>query len=354
MDISAHCWAGARRGEAEGPWLFVTGKALPNLANALLDGIRGAFLQDIPEPVSITRLISSGVAGVISGAGAMGHLYCETRLRAQGSYAGAWNERLNGLGRKAALDSLSARDPEEVFHSLKRLRDQIFATSRFHLAISGIEPITANVFATELGRMTCQVTESPLVFQDTCEGIPVNAANFTTGQALQLTDPGAAHVAAHMLETGWLWDSVRVAGGAYSVRCRYETGDSILTILSIRDPEPLRTLDCFRASPVWLARNAHGDLLERCVVAKMGHLIRAVRPDDRMMIALQRHLSGETDELRQQELEGVGQVNARSMKHLVQELDADFQVAKTVVLGPEDGLACALAERPGFIILQSE
>ena len=354
VEISTRFWSGVGRGKVDGAWLFISGKSLPSRADILLDYIREALLRKIPGVDAINRRIETDISTLKSQIASFGHLYCETRLHALSSTAGALQERLNGLARQPTLNRLSARDPEQLATALTQLQKRLLEESRVDLAVSGVKPSLADQFVAELCRKDKICTQPSPLDLSSNEGIPTGAPNFTTGQALPLEAAGSAHVAAHMLETGWLWDSVRVAGGAYSTRCRYDTGDGILTLLSIRDPFPLATLDRFREAPLWLRHNAHGDLLKRCIAGKTGQLVRPVRRDDRLTVALQRHLCGETDEMRQSELENVQSVTADSISQFSQAFEAELPKARTVVLGPREGLDAALSERPRAFVMQPD
>jgi hypothetical protein len=90
---------------------------------------------------------------------------------------------------------------------------------------------------------------------------------------------------------------------------------------------------------MWLQDAAKGDLLSSCVVAKTGQLARPVRPDFMLTTALQRHLSGRTDALRQIELERVQCVDTLAMKDFVQHFETALLKAKTVILEPRSGIA---------------
>jgi len=157
-----------------------------------------------------------------------------------------------------------------------------------------------------------------------------------------------------MLETGWLWDSIRVAGGAYSTRCRYNANDGLLTLLSIRDPNSLTTLDRFGEAPIWLEHNASGDLLNRCMKATASNLARAERPDDLVAVALQHHLRGETDEMRAADLDNVCSVTASMVREATQRMAASLPHARTVILGPKHKLCLALKNRPDAFELQPD
>lgn len=345
VEISARCWAGAGHGRADGAWLFLSGRSLPSCAGLLLDRMRETLQQKIPGADTIGQRIKTELAALDAQIASLGHIFCETRLRALGTPAGTWGERLNGLARKSTLNRLVSQNPAQLSAALTQLQQRLLGDARADLAVSGVTPSLADQFIAELSRTENHGKPPQHLDLAINEGIPTSAPNFTTGQALRFGATGPAHVVAHMLETGWLWDSVRVAGGAYSVRCRYDAGDGLLTLLSIRDPHPLSTLDRFREAPIWLQHNARDDLLERCIAAKTGHLVRPVRPDDILTIALQRRLCGETDDLRQSALEDVRIVSAASINLFSQKFEADLAQARTVILGPQGGLHSALSER---------
>jgi Zn-dependent M16 (insulinase) family peptidase len=324
--------------------------------------MRETLQQKIPGADAVNQRLKTEIAALDAQIASLGHTFCETRLRALGSQVGTWGERLNGFGRKSVLNSLLPQDATQLSTALSQLQQRLLGTERAYLAVSGVTPSLAYQFIAELSR-TEDHGKRPQPFDlafDLAlglamkEGIPTNAPNFTTGQALRIGEAGPAHVAAHMLETGWLWDSVRVAGGAYSVRCRHDAGDGLLTMLSIRDPRPLSTLDRFREASLWLQHNARDDLLERCIAAKTGQLICPVRPDDVVTVALQRHLCGETDDLRQSALEDVRLVSAASINQFSQKFEAELPKARTVILGPRDGLHSALSKRFGIFEMQPE
>ena len=56
---------------------------------------------------------------------------------------------------------------------------------------------------------------------------------------------GAANVVVKYLRTTWLWDKVRVQGGAYGGFCTLDHRSGNLTFLSYRDPNLLETLDIY-------------------------------------------------------------------------------------------------------------
>lgn len=336
LEVQTRCWA-AGSGEAGQAFLSIAGKSLPSRAAHLPRHLFGVLEAPLPPVETVHRRLTSGRDRTEAQLAAMGHMFCETRLRATGSVAGSLNERLVGVHQLETLKRCLTLAPDALRDQLETLRRLLAENAAMTLAVSG-GPVDVKAFrANQPPHAPVPALPAPpgLAPRDT---IATGSANFTTGQAVMLNDPGPAHVAAHMLETGWLWDAVRVAGGAYSVRCRHDSDDGLLSMLSVRDPTPERTLDQFAKAPIWLRAAAQGDLLARCVAAKAGHLRRPIRPDDVVSTALQRHLCGPTDAMRQEELERVLDVDAKAMTACVARFEAAVHEARTVVLGPQSGL----------------
>jgi Zn-dependent M16 (insulinase) family peptidase len=71
---------------------------------------------------------------------------------------------------------------------------------------------------------------------------------------LGLKPSGAAHVVIKYLRTTWLWDRVRVQGGAYGGFCALDHRSGNFTYLSYRDPNLVETLDIYDQTAGFLKR----------------------------------------------------------------------------------------------------
>ena len=56
---------------------------------------------------------------------------------------------------------------------------------------------------------------------------------------------GSAYVINQLLGTSWLWDRVRVSGGAYGGFSSFDSHSGLFTFLSYRDPNLLKTADVY-------------------------------------------------------------------------------------------------------------
>jgi Zn-dependent M16 (insulinase) family peptidase len=107
-------------------------------------------------------------------------------------------------------------------------------------------------------------------------------------------------VLAHFLTTGFLWERIRVGGGAYGARATPSGLEALFSFSTYRDPNTSASLAAFReallnASRLILDR----DEFEKVVLGAAGKEDRPMAPGEKSFVALKRSLLGITDEQRQ-------------------------------------------------------
>lgn len=111
---------------------------------------------------------------------------------------------------------------------------------------------------------------------------------------------GAASVVLRHLRMGYLWDRVRVQGGAYGVYANYSRSSGSFVFLSYRDPNVLSTLDIYRQAADYLGNlSLSPQDITRSIVGAIGDMDAYLLPGAKGSAALWRYLSGDTDEIRQ-------------------------------------------------------
>merc|ERR1712013_655370 len=88
---------------------------------------------------------------------------------------------------------------------------------------------------------------------------------------------GSAEVVSRFLRTGYLWDNVRVIGGAYGGFCTFNSKSGFFSFLSYRDPNLEQTLDVYDKAADALLEAADmmekdPDALTTAIVGAMGDL----------------------------------------------------------------------------------
>lgn len=116
--------------------------------------------------------------------------------------------------------------------------------------------------------------------------------------------PGSAAVVARFLKTGYLWDHVRVMGGAYGGFCMFSPFSGMITFLSYRDPNLDKTLDVYDSAADALMEAADAlendpAALETAIIGMIGDMDGALSPDQKGYTAFQRWIINESAEYRQ-------------------------------------------------------
>ena len=125
------------------------------------------------------------------------------------------------------------------------------------------------------------------------------------GQAINLFDngykmDGSALVITKYLRTAWLWEKIRVQGGAYGAMCGFDPNCGVLAFASYRDPNLAATLEAYGQTADFL-KNLHldEDELTRALIGAIGGIDTYLLPDAKGYTDMLRYLTGQTDEKRQ-------------------------------------------------------
>ncbi|GKY95558.1 hypothetical protein MPSEU_000517400 [Mayamaea pseudoterrestris] len=116
--------------------------------------------------------------------------------------------------------------------------------------------------------------------------------------------PGSAAVVARFLRTGYLWDRVRVMGGAYGGFCQFSPFSGFFAFLSYRDPNLDKTIDVYDGAAEALeiaadAMESNPEMLETAIIGTIGDMDGALSPDQKGSTAFQRWMINESAEYRQ-------------------------------------------------------
>jgi len=153
---------------------------------------------------------------------------------------------------------------------------------------------------------------------------------------------GSSLVVQNVLSTAYLWNTVRVQGGAYGAFCRFDPRSGMLTLLSYRDPNVVETLKNYDAAAAYL-RTA--DITEhditKAVIGTFGDLDSYQLPDAKGFTSMVRHIVGDTDEYRQRMRDQIRATSRTHLRHFADVLDAVAAEGKIVVVGSEAAIRTA-------------
>lgn len=359
-------WTSTKMGAAGATaWLTLRGKALPDQTGELL-----AILRDILERARLDnrerfeQLVLEEKAALESRIVPAGSSYVDRRLRANFHEADWADEQMGGVTylfflRKLADDVTTNWDG--VHSALERIRATLVNRSVMVCNVTAegadwerLKPQLAD-FLSALPLMTASTAPWQVADGPHAEGLVMPTKVNYVGKGTDLYREGVKRsgvqlVARAYLRTSWLWDKVRVQGGAYGGQCMFNRYSGDFTFVSYRDPNLLATLDIYDRTADFLRNAELGEAeLTRNIIGTIGEVDTYRLPDAKGFASMQRHLIGDSDAARQQMREEILSTTAADIRNFG---DAMAQVAskgRIVVLGSEQAIDAANAERPGLL-----
>ena len=170
------------------------------------------------------------------------------------------------------------------------------------------------------------------------------------GLGLSLKDTGYRYsgsqaVILRHLRMGYLWDRVRVQGGAYGCFARYGRSTGAFTFASYRDPNVENTLRVYRETADYLGNLSLSEAdITRAVVGAIGDVDTYMLPGAKGSAAFSRWMAGESDEERQRIREEILATRLSDFHDFAPYLARALEKAVPCVLGGSDAEAVADAE----------
>jgi Zn-dependent M16 (insulinase) family peptidase len=170
--------------------------------------------------------------------------------------------------------------------------------------------------------------------------------------------PGSYSVVSRYLSTGYLWDNVRVLGGAYGGFARFSESSGRFVYMSYRDPNLAVTLDVYDKTAKHLeeAEISDQDLLQ-AVIGTVGDLDGPLSPDQKGYSSFMQFLSEESPEDRQRWRDEILKCSPKDFKEFAKKLNLVKEKGSVVVVGSESALATAnetLPKEKALKILKSK
>lgn len=174
-------------------------------------------------------------------------------------------------------------------------------------------------------------------------------------RASRIGTPGFAHEQAlgHLLSTGFLWDEVRVKGGAYGSSAWSDGSESTFSFSSYRDPAPNGSFSAYRRVLQSVAGDdCPSDILERSVVGAAGRDLRPMMPEEKGFIDFKRELFGVTDEMRRQKRADILGLKGDQLREAAERLLAGWEDRTEVLISHEDDIESMKREHPALSVRQ--
>ncbi len=153
------------------------------------------------------------------------------------------------------------------------------------------------------------------------------------GARVGTAEAGYEAVLSHLLRTGYLWERVRMQGGAYGAFATPYHTEGVFIFASYRDPNIVETLRAYREALTYAKEGAFGDdQIEKAIIGTVGKDEKPIDPGNKGLVHFKRKLAGITDELRQEQRQAILRVNREALSRAAVELLDHFDDGAAVVL----------------------
>lgn len=277
-----------------------------------------------------------------------GHSLAAGRALSYFSPGSKINEELKGLSQYRFLEELLENFDEridETIQILENLCQRIFVKERLLIDYTGTMEGFAEVkdISNAFYRKLFSAKESiGAVMKPQCQVL--NEAFKTSGQVQfvcragnfvkkGLPYTGALKVLRVMMGYDYLWNNVRVKGGAYGCMCSFmRNGDSFF--VSYRDPNLLKTVEVYENTGSYL-RNFVADerTLTQYIIGTVSEMDSPLSPAAYGAYCLSAYLSDVTDEMIQKDRDEVLNVTEEDIRKLAEYVDAILETECICVVG---------------------
>ncbi len=337
--------------------LFLRGKALKNQVGELvsiLDDMVNRTIFDSKD--RLYQLILKHKAMRYHKLVPEGHRTVLRRLRSHFSLAGRVKELVSGLSQYFFVKELAENFDnrwQEIREDLYFLKDKIFNSSNFILNITSDENFVKdaektasdiiNALRPEAEQLEDNRTKWHTDSNNQVEGftLPIQVHYVAMGNKVPFDNgvPGSFLVVLNLLRTSWLWEKVRVQGGAYGAHCFFDRASKDLVMTSYRDPHLLETVDIFKRSADFLnnLKLSEEDITKN-VIGTYGKLDPPMFPDAKSYVSVIRHLTGETKEMRRKLREEIISTDREDIFGMAEVMKKWSETNLIKVMGPESSI----------------
>ena len=251
-----------------------------------------------------------------------GHTFAATRLAAKFSFLGYLGEKMGGIEAVREATKL-VHDAEHNWpvmqQRLQRIRDAIVKKGNVVVNLTGDDKtlaVTDKIVDSFLSRLPAPTSNGYNILKNWNAGkgklLEKNNEGFAVPSQVNYVVkggpifapgervPGSYNVVSKYISTGYLWDNVRVLGGAYGGFARFSESSGRFVFMSYRDPNLIGTLNTYDAAAehVLEADITAEDILQG-IIGTIGDLDSPLTPDQKGYTSFIQYLTKETPEERQ-------------------------------------------------------
>ncbi|WOL19992.1 presequence protease 1, chloroplastic/mitochondrial isoform X2 [Canna indica] len=345
--------------------IIVRGKAMAGRVEDLFN-LMNCILQEVQftDQQRFKQFVSQSKARMESRLRGSGHGVAAARMDAKLNAAGWIAEQMGGISYFEFIQELEKRvdqDWEGISSSLDEIRRSLLSrkgclvnvttdgnnlknSMKFLDKFIDSLPDTPSI---EVGSWQSQLSlgNEAIVIPTQVNYVGKAGNIYETGYQLH----GSAYVISKYIGNTWLWDRVRVSGGAYGGFCDFDTHSGVFSYLSYRDPNLLKTIDVYDGTANFLRElEMDDDTLTKAIIGTIGDVDAYQLPDAKGYSSLLRYLLGVTEEERERRREEILSTSLKDFKDFADAIEVVKSNGVVVAVASPEDVATANAERSGF------
>jgi Zn-dependent M16 (insulinase) family peptidase len=342
-------------------WLFLRGKAMLNQTEELTRILKEVLLTvRLDNQERFRQMVLEEKARAEQRLIPSGHQFVNLRLRAHFGESHWAAEQMGGISYLFFLRKLIRvveknwaevlATLEEICRILVNRKAMVFNITLDEDNWSDIENLINNLMNA--------LPETPIVeakwspdCPDPFEGMTIPSKINYVGKGANLFElgyrfHGSSLVITRYLRNSWLWEQVRVQGGAYGAFCLFDRNSGVLTFVSYRDPNIIKTLEAFDQTASFLsAKNLGEKELTKGIIGAIGDLDAHMLPDAKGYTSMIRYLTGDTEEDRQQMRDEILGTRTADFNAFAKILEKIKESGIVKLLGSPSAIEAVMADR---------
>jgi Zn-dependent M16 (insulinase) family peptidase len=353
------------QGGGSATWQFLRAKAMASQTGDLIDILRDIFLTvNLDNRERFRQIVLEEKAGKESAMSLGGHSIVNARIRAHFNAADWASEQINGVSSLFFLRQLADKvenDWPGVLAALEKMRGILLNRANMFFNVT-LDAENWTRFQPQVAGLIGALPTAPVQSVKWSTAMPMKSEGLTVPSQINYVGKGAniidlgykAHgsyrVILQFLNTTFMWDRIRVQGGAYGGRGLFDHLSGVFSFLSWRDPNLLGTLDNYDAAGEFLAKlDLSDDEITKSMIGAIGAMDAYLLPDAKGYTSMVHHLTGNTDTLRQQFRDEVLSTTLKDFHTFGEAIQPMKDKGLIAVIGSKDKIAEANAQRGNFL-----
>jgi Zn-dependent M16 (insulinase) family peptidase len=347
-------------------YLFLRGKAVSAKSPELFDIMRMVLTDaKLDSQQRVVEMLKETRARLEASVVGSGHSFAATRIEARytlESYVGELTGGVSYLKTVKENLEMAERDWPAMLARLESMRSTLLAKGNFIVNLTGDKAVLEAAApavedflrsAPSSGNVVkANWSQSAKLLVPKNEGFAVPTQVNYVGKGGRLYQPGehvpgSANVVSRFIRNGYLWDNVRVMGGAYGGFCKFSPVSGIFSFLSYRDPNLDKTLKIYDGAADFVSNfELTKEDLEMGIIGTIGDLDSPMSADQKGFTSLRRHLLGSTPEHRQRVRDEILATSRADFKAFGERLAALNKDSKSATIGSKAAFDAANAALP--------